>query len=83
VKLIIPWHFFFTSLRKHPLTSRDDRLTYFAFDERGVTVLPDVPISLEEVLREALAPEPEREKQELEILAELTERKRARLLQVA
>jgi hypothetical protein len=83
VKLVIPWHFFFTSLRKQPLTSREDWLTYFAFDDPGVTLLPDVPISLEGVLRDALAPEPKREKQELEVLAELTERKRMRLLQLA
>ena len=43
----------------------------------GVTLLPEAPISLEQVLREALSPEPEREKQELEVMAEPTERKRA------
>lgn len=80
VRLIISWHFFFTALRKQRLPSREDWLTHFAFDDPGVTLLPDALISLEEVLREALAPEPEREERELEILSELTERKRARLL---
>ncbi len=80
MKLLIPWHFFFTSLRKQPLTSREDWWTYFAFDDSGVTLLPDVPISLEDVLRHALAPEPERDKRELEVLADLTERKRATLI---
>lgn len=81
MKLVIPWHFFFTSLRKRPLARRERRLTYFAFDDPGVTLLPDVPLSLEKILREALAPEPERDKKELDVLADLTERKRARLLQ--
>jgi hypothetical protein len=79
VKLVIPWHFFFRSLRKQLLTSREDWLTYFAFDDPGVTLLPDVPISLEEILRDALTLKQERDKRELEVLAELTERKRARL----
>jgi hypothetical protein len=80
VKLIIPWLFFFTSLRKQRLTSREDWMTYFEFDDPGVTLLPDVPISLEQVLREALTLEPKREERELEVLTELTERKRATLL---
>ena len=83
MKIVIPWHFFYTSLRRQPLPDREDWLTYFAFDDPGVLLLPDAPISLEGVLREALALEPDREKQELDILAELTERKRARLLRVA
>jgi hypothetical protein len=80
VRLVIAWHFFFTSLRKQSLTNREDRLTYFEFDDPGVTLLPDAPISLEQVLREALAPEPEREQRELEVLTKVTERKRARLI---
>ena len=80
MKLVIPWHFFFTSLRKRRLTSREAWLTYFTFDDPGVTLLPDVPTSLEEILRDAFAPEPERDKWELEVLAELAERKRARIL---
>ena len=60
--------------------SREDWVTYFAFDDSGVTLLPDALISLEQVLREALAPQPERDERELEVLAELTERKRASLI---
>ena len=80
MKPVISWHFFFRSLRKQPLLDREDWLTFFAFDHRGVTLLPDVPISLEEILRDALAPEPERDQRELEVLTELTERKRASLV---
>ncbi|HEX2226865.1 MAG TPA: hypothetical protein VHM64_06970 [Candidatus Binatia bacterium] len=80
MKLLIPWHYLFWSLRKQRLTSREDWVTYFAFDDPGVTLLPDALISLEQVLREALAPQPERDERELEVLAELTERKRASLV---
>ncbi len=80
MKLLIPWHYLFWSLRKQHLTSREDWVTYFAFDDPGVTLLPDALISLEQVLRQALAPEPERDERELEVLAELTARKRASLV---
>jgi hypothetical protein len=80
VKLLIPWHFFFTAIRKQVEDERWEWLTYFAFDDRGVLLLPDAPISLEDVLRAAFAPEPEREDREFEVLAELTERKCATLI---
>ena len=79
--IIIPWHFFFTSLRKQPLNSREEWLASFAFDDPGVTLLPDALVSLEQILREALAPEPERDEWEFQVLTELTERKRTSLLQ--
>jgi hypothetical protein len=80
VKLVIPWHFFFTALRQQPQTDRKDWITNFAFNDAGVALIHDTIISLEDVLRAAFAPQPEREKRELEVLAELIMRKRATLV---
>jgi hypothetical protein len=83
VKLIISWHFFFSSLRRQAPAEREDWVMAFEFDDRGVALQADSDISLEQVLRCALAPQPAREEHELRILAELTERKRARLVATA
>jgi hypothetical protein len=78
VKLFIPWRFFFRCLRKQQANSREYWLTYFSFDDPGVTLIPDVPITPEDIRRES--PLRSREKQERAVLSRLVQRKRRRTL---
>jgi hypothetical protein len=78
MKLFIPWRFFFRCLRKQEANNREYWLTYFSFADPGVTLIPEVPITPEDIDRENLSAADE--KQESEILSALAERKRTRIL---
>jgi hypothetical protein len=76
-KLFIPWRWFFRSLSRQPAKGRKQWLTYFSFDDPGVTLIPEVEVPQAEILRETLPPA---EEQEQAVLSALAERKRTKLL---
>jgi hypothetical protein len=71
VKLFIPWRLFFRLLSKQPRKKRGQWLTLFKFDDCGVELIPDVPVSAVLSFRK---------KQERAAVSAVAERKRVRIL---
>ena len=78
MQLFIPWRFFFRCLRKQETANLEYWLTYFSFEDKGVTLIPEVPITPEDVTRETRPPS--RDAEERILLSALSERKRVRTL---